>query len=130
MISNDGLEDCCGALWQWMHDSFDVTSTNSNAAYTAGNRYINHNVFTSTEKDSLGNAQANTNWHIEPVYEPNVDERSYGWAYSALLVRLLAGGNGGHASMCGSRSASADCFGAGVSAYIGGRGASEPRAAA
>ena len=130
MISNDGLEDCCGALWQWMHDSFDVTSTNSNAAYTAGNRYINHNVFTSTEKDSLGNAQANTNWHIEPVYEPNVDERSYGWAYSALLVRLLAGGNWGYASLCGSRSAFAVLFGAYVSADLGGRGASEPRAAA
>ena len=113
-----------------MHDSFDVTSTNSNAAYTAGNRYINHNVFASTEKDSLGNAQANTNWHIEPVYEPNVDERSYGWASYALLVRLLAGGHWGNASMCGSRSAHAGSFGAFVDASLGGRGASEPRAAA
>ena len=102
----------------------------SNAAYTAGNRYINHNVFASTEKDSLGNAQANTNWHIEPVYEPNVDERSYGWAINALLVRLLAGGSWGDASMCGSRSATANNFGAYVAACIGGRGASEPRAAA
>lgn len=130
MISNDGLEDCCGALWQWMHDSFDITSTNSNAAYTAGYRYINHNVFASTEKDSEENAQLNTHWHIEPVYEPNVDERSFGWVYGALLARLLAGGDWGSASVCGSRSADANYFGAGVAPSIGGRGASEPRVSA
>jgi len=129
MISNDGLEDCCGALWQWMKDSFDITSTNSDARYTPGNRYIHHNVFADTATDSAGNAQVDAHWHIEPVYDPGIDDQSYGWVCTALLVRLLAGGYWGDASMCGSRSANANSFGANVDARLGGRGASEPRVA-
>lgn len=91
MVSNYGLEDACGALWQWMMD--------------------------------LGCA-GGSGW-TDSVYSSSVDPQRYGQTYGNLY-RLLAGGDWGNGSGCGSRSARCSNVSASVAAYSGCRGASEP----
>lgn len=105
MISNYGIEDCCGALLQWTNDCPEAQSV----SYTAGNYYMN----------SYG-------WVTNPVYNPNVDSQSYGSCYG-LLRRLVVGGYWGHSSACGSRCVFANPFGVYVVASFGGRGFATPR---
>ena len=58
-------------------------------------------------------------------YNSSVDPRSYGQGYGTVY-RLRAGGLWDSGSSCGSRSTAADVASAGVVAFCGGRGASEP----
>lgn len=106
MISNYGIEDCCGALWQWIKDTaedYKGSTWNSNNYWLDG--YA---------------------WQTKPVYNPNCDTQSYG-SCSGLLRRLIVGGDWSNSSNCGSRCVSADNFGTCVGASISSRGCSNSR---
>ena len=104
MISNYGLEDCCGALLQWTNDCPEAQSV----SYTAGNY-----------------GMSSYSWVANPVYNPNVDSQSYG-SCLGLLRRLVVGGVWFGSSDCGSRCVAASYFGSFVYA-LGGRGFATPR---
>lgn len=108
MISNYGLEDCCGVLWEWGRDCYEfypgATWNPTTNQYLAGYSY----------QDS-------------PVYYAGTDPQKYGQCYG-LLRRVRLGGNWTAAAYCGSRCASCASFSAhGGTANVGARGASEPR---
>ena len=105
MISNYGIEDCCGALWQWSQDCPEAQSV----SYSAGNYWMN-----------------SYSWVANPVYNPNCDTQSYGSCYG-LLRRLVVGGSWSASSYCGSRCVFANHFGAVVAAAVSSRGCSKSR---
>lgn len=105
MISNYGLEDCCGALWQWTSDCPEAQTLD----YTAGNYIMNGYSF-----------QEN------PVYNPNCDTQSYGFC-SGLLRRFIVGGRWSSSSYCGSRCIGGNNFGTNISVGFSSRGCSTPR---
>lgn len=114
MISNYGLEDCCGVLWQWTNDiSMRGTVTNgTDSDYaSSGNYWLNGYGWDSANR--IGNSDIDG------------DKTKYGNEYG-LLVRLIAGGNWGNGSLCGSRSVLGNHLSAFRNGYIAGRGASEP----
>lgn len=92
MISNIGLEDCCGVLWQFAMD----------LGFAGGSGWTNS------------------------VYNPAVDDRSYGQIYGTLY-RLLLGSRWSYGAVCGSRSASCYASSGSVIVDSSSRGASEPR---
>ena len=101
MISNFGIEDCCGFLWQWTSDveaidSFLLSSYNS------------------------------SNWSENSVYSSSVDSQKYGSAYGNLR-RVCVGGLWNDGSHCGSRCVHFFGVSSSVAANNGARGASEPR---
>ena len=107
MISNYGLEDCCGVLWQWARGCTEAMST----SWTNGYQYMN-----------------NYSWQTASVYHSGTDSQQYGSCYG-LLRRVILGGNWSNSSNCGSRAANCHNFSAYCgSANIGARGASELRA--
>lgn len=114
MISNYGLEDCCGVLWQWTNDiSMRGTVTNgTDSDYASGGNY-ELNGYRWDSANRIGNSDIDG------------DKTKYGNEYG-LLVRLIVGGRWDDGSNCGSRSV----FGKYLSAFLisdnAGRGASEP----
>ena len=108
MISNYGLEDCCGALWQWARD---VTEFYPGASWNpTTNQFL-----------------AGYYWQTSSVYHSGTDPQSYG-SCGGLLRRLLLGGDWDDGSYCGSRCAYCqDCSARGGLANFAARGASEPR---
>lgn len=105
MISNYGIEDCCGFLWQWCRDIMENTP---GSTFTSGNYWLN------------GYSPLN-----DSVYNSQVDSRPYGKSWG-LLRRARVGGGWDDGTGCGSRSASLSEFSSHVDAYYGARGASEP----
>ena len=109
MISNYGLEDCCGVLWQWAvdcHEFYPGATWNPTT-----NQYL-----------------AGYSLQESSVYHLGTDSQKYG-SCNGLLRRVLLGGAWGSSSRCGSRCADCGNFSAcGGDAGIGARGASEPRA--
>ena len=105
MISNYGLEDCCGAMWQWTNDCPEAQST----SYTTGNDFM-----------------SGYDWQTKPVYNPNVDSQSYG-SCNGLLRRLFVGGDWKDSANCGSRCVYSNYFGSTLAANIGARGCSNSR---
>ena len=113
MVSNYGLEDCCGALWQWGRDMFEIYGTAANThAYWDSN---------SANKYFVGYA-----WQDTSVYNNAVDSQKYGSCHG-LLRRVLLGGSWGDGSSCGSRATHCPHFSSRAHASLGARGASEPR---
>ena len=122
MISNYGLEDCCGVLWQWSRTLFEGGATSpttssiwrnsaGKAAYTEGSmRYYLDNYV----------------WYKESVYNPAFDSQQYG-SCDGLLRRALLGGDWGVGSGCGSRAVSCRNFSAYGWLYISARLVSSPR---
>lgn len=109
MISNYGIEDCCGALWQWGHDCYEFYPGATWTDQTL--QYINNGY----------------QWKTESIYNATVDSQQYG-SCIGLLRRVLLGGAWDAAAYCGSRAASCGNFSArGGHAHVGARGASEPR---
>lgn len=45
MISNTGLEDCCGFLWQWGCDVGSAANSNWGNSYDANDRYVKGSVY-------------------------------------------------------------------------------------
>lgn len=108
MISKYGLEDCCGALWQWARD---CTEFYPGATWNpTTNQYL-----------------AGYAWQESSVYHAGTDSQKYG-SCNGLLRRLVLGGPWGDGSPCGSRSAYCNLFSArGGGAKFAGRGTSELR---
>ena len=108
MISNYGLEDCCGVLWQWGEDLFDCASA-AGISWSSGNFYL-----------------SGYSWQIKSVYNSAYDSQTYG-SCSGLLRRVLLGADWGDGAICGSRSAFCHDFSSFGSSDCSSRGASEPR---
>ena len=119
IISNCGLEDCCGVLWQWGKDHCETYFNNTNNGTTYNGAFYNSS---SGQYWLQGMA-----WNDNPVYNSTVDSVKRG-SCAGLLRRLLFGGYYGNAvAACGSRAVGANYFGAPLNADIGGRGFSKVR---
>ncbi len=108
MISNYGLEDCCGVLWQWGEDLFDCASA-AGISWSSSNFYL-----------------SGYSWQTKSVYSSAYDSQTYGGCYG-LLRRVLLGASWGSGAFCGSRSALCDHFSSSGYSNCSSRGASEPR---
>jgi len=109
MISNYGLEDCCGVLWQWAADCHEF--------------YPGATWNSTTNQDLAGYS-----WQESSVYYSGTDSQKYGKC-KGLLRRVLLGGGWDASSTCGSRCTLCNIFSASSgNADFGARGASEPRA--
>ena len=117
IISNYGLEDCCGVLWQWSSTlAENCLRSGGNATTYRGSSWNGSNYY--LDNYELQDA---------PVYNSTVDTVKRGSSYG-LLRRLFVGGNYGDAvAVCGSRAVDAFNFGALLGAFVGGRGFSEKR---
>ena len=91
MISNYGIEDCCGVIWQWGADLFE---NYPGSTWNSANFYLD------------GYA-----WQTKSVYNESFDSQSYG-SCGGLLRRVLLGAVWGSGSGCGSRSAYCSGFSA------------------
>lgn len=100
MISDWGVEDACGFMWQW------------NELIGAG--------------DTSGWDNTPYTGYANGVYQSTVDPESYGDDHGSLF-RLRAGGDWGDSSHCGPRAVTLSLVSSYVNADLGGRGASEPR---
>ena len=116
-ISNYGLEDCCGVLWQWTGDLQEYmpattticgpnTDPNWNGYYLDGYSWQDGDEYS-------------------PTYNKNVDSQKYGGSYG-FLRRLLAGGRWDDGSHCGSRSVIGNDASASASWSFSARGVSRP----
>lgn len=106
MISNYGVEDCCGTLWQWLAttaENYPGATWDSNNYYFSG-----------------------YDWQDKPVYNSAIDSQRYG-SCAGLVRRFFSGGSWVNSSNCGSRCVRCNNFGTPVSAYIGSRGSSISR---
>lgn len=91
MVSNYGIEDCCGVVWQWGADLFE---NYPGSTWNSANFYL-----------------GGYDWQTKSVYNEEYDSQSYGSCGGLLrLVRL--GAAWAHGSSCGSRSASCRFFSA------------------
>ncbi|MBQ9422942.1 MAG: hypothetical protein IJU32_05135 [Pyramidobacter sp.] len=127
MISNHGLEDCCGVLWQWTSDIFGTYNNVSSTTFT-NQGGINATAQTS---EAAGNHYLNGyNWQADGRGTSNIDiddsASLYGNALGAL-VRALVGGYWLNGSDCGSRSVHLYHLSSVRAGNFSGRLASEPR---
>lgn len=107
IISNIGIEDCCGTLWQWGADTYDFYPA---AKWTIGNYWL-----------------TGYSWQHASVFSSTYDASPRGACYG-LLRRVLMGGSYGDDEYCGSRAADCHFLSAYGYATCSARGASEPRA--
>lgn len=103
MISNYGLEDCCGFLYQWGLDSAEATP---GATWTSPNKYLEMTGYN------------------DIVYESSI-ESSQGQCYG-IPRRALFGGGWYDGALCGSRCSVWVGVPSRCDASFGCRGASEP----
>jgi len=120
MISNYGLEDCCGTLWQWSSDLFESWTKGTTYATWCNNS--GNTTYTEGDMRYYLNGYA---WQAESVYNPSFDSVQYGSAYG-LVRRALLGGLWSTGSYCGSRCVYCHTFSALGHSFYGARGASEP----
>ena len=101
MISNYGIEDCCGVLWQWTRDTYEAMSVSWNSANTWIDGY---------------------SWQTKSVVSTIGDSshRDLGSCFG-LLRRARVGGLWGNGAYCGSRSVICSAFGSLVDASISAR---------
>lgn len=108
MISNYGLEDCCGVLWQWSQDCMEfylgATWDSSLTSY-----YLDGYAY-----------------QDKPVYNSDADSSKMG-SCTGLLRRLVLGGYWEDSENCGSRCVEASIFGTYLVANIGSRGCATMR---
>lgn len=105
MISNYGIEDCCGVLWQWGADLFE---NYPGSTWNSSNFYLD------------GYA-----WQNKSVYNSTYDSQTYG-SCAGLLRRVRLGAAWGDGSVCGSRSAACSSFSAEGWSYDSSRLVAEP----
>ena len=106
MVSNYGVEDCCGTLWQWL----GTTAENYQySTWNTANYYLD-----------------GYNWQNSPVYNSEIDSQKYGSCYG-LVRRFFSGGSWSDSSYCGSRCVFCANFGSHVTASVGSRGSSTMR---
>ena len=118
MISNYGLEDCAGAMWQWLKDQssrFDGAANHT------------HQVTVSGDPETV--TSGNPSGDVAPAWGYQDLPGSKGSLYKQGTygdVKLLAGGNWTTASLSGSRARSASNYRWDANTLIGGRGRAEP----
>ena len=140
MIANNGCEDCCGVMWQWLTDHgyrYDGGSHTHNNTITyraspTGAPVYKRNGETKLNADNVTDAdEIITGTSVDPAPE---------WAYQALggnkgsfykqgtygTIQLLAGAGWNSGAFSGSRSRRAGYYRWDAAAIIGGRFASEP----
>ena len=106
IISNYGVEDCAGVIWQWGSDLFEAMSTSHSGSNTWNDGY---------------------SWSTLSVYNGDIDETGRGSCFG-FLRRVLFGGGWGDGAYCGSRSADCSSFSSRRDGSLAGRGCSEPLA--
>ena len=106
MISNYGIEDPAGYMWQWGSDLLESMSS----SHSGNNMYMDGYT-----------------WSDLSVYNSDIDSTKRGSCWG-FLRRVLFGGWWGDGANCGSRSADCDGFSARRYGSVGARGASEPLA--
>lgn len=98
MISNYGLEDCCGAYWQWTSDTWGHFSASASTD--------SHHQYGGMEQSAVGTNHylVGYNWNNKSVYLPSIDgdAQPYGSSHGAL-TRALVGAHWRSGSGCGSR---------------------------
>lgn len=107
MISNYGLEDCCGVLWQWSRTLFEGGATSP----TTSSIWRNGAGEATYTEGSMRYYLDNYAWYKESVYNPTFDSQQYG-SCIGLLRRALLGGCWDAGSDCGSRAVFCDSFSA------------------
>ena len=130
MISNYGLEDCCGVLWQWTRDTWGAFNVLSNPAV-----YSNQGGISAMAQDQSAGQQGahypnSYGWQTDGRGTSNYlidgEQSIYGNAYGTL-VRALVGGDWAAGSDCGSRSVLLGRLSSNRDVHHSGRLASEPR---
>lgn len=106
MISNYGIEDCCGAMWCWV---MDTAENYPNSSWGSGNYYFSE-----------------YSWNNISIFNSNIDNQTYGSSYG-LLRRFLVGGSWSVGSRCGSRCLVCCNFGSNWYDRYGVFGVSEPK---
>lgn len=106
ILSNDGIEDCTGVLWQWGEDTYEYAP---GTTWSSGNFYL-----------------SGYSWQAKSVYNATYDDTNRG-SCNGLLRRVLLGARWGDGSYCGSRAAYCNAFSAYGNDHCSARGASEPR---
>lgn len=106
MISNYGIEDPSGYMWQWGSDLLESMSS----SHSGNNMYMD-----------------GYDWSDLSVYNSDIDSTKRGSCYG-FLRRVRFGGWWGAGANCGSRSAACSDFSARRDGSNGARGASEPLA--
>lgn len=117
IISNYGVEDCTGVIWQWGSDLFEggaYGTTNTADKSNGYNKYLNGYGWINDTDSS--------------VYTQVIDGDNRCGSCIGFLRRVLFGGGWVDGSACGSRCAYCYSFSACRSGRIAGRGASEPLA--
>lgn len=109
MISNIGLEDCCGAMWQWSADTFDCFN-GSGVTWNTNNFYLE-----------------GYSWQSKSVLNPTIGDKTNRGSCLGLLRRARLGAYWADGSACGSRSARLSGFSSDGWSYYACRLASEPR---
>jgi len=119
MISNYGLEDMCGVMWQWLLDQsyrFDGAANHT------------HQVIVPDVPDTV--TTGNPSVDVAPAFAYYNLPGSKGSLYKQGTygdVKLLGGGAWSHATDCGSRGRSAKYDRWRTNADVGGRFLSEPK---
>ena len=106
ILSNDGIEDCTGVLWQWGEDTYE---NYPNSSWDTNNYYL-----------------SGYSWQSKPVFNSTYDNTNRG-SCNGLLRRVILGACWNGSSACGSRAAIYAYFSAYGSSDCSARGASEPR---
>lgn len=122
MISNYGLEDCCGTYWQWTSDIY--------GHFNADNSTAKDYQYGGMEQSAVGTRYwiAGYNWNNTSVYLPAIDgdTQPYGSSYGAL-TRARVGAGWGDGSACGSRAVSLNGLSSAANAHDGARGSSSSK---
>lgn len=119
MISNYGIEDCCGVMWQWTADVFDSFDGHSAS-------WRNSDGTETYQEGKMRYYLDGYSWKPESVYNPDFDSTKHG-SCIGLLRRGLVGAYWGDGSLCGSRASSLGNFSSYGWSAVGCRLSSEPR---
>lgn len=130
-ISNYGLEDCCGVLWQWVSDCYEFTAYNKSGTLSTGYWYLADNVvkywmwgyFWDRESTSITEVEGRI---LSSVYNPDCDSDWHGSALG-LLRRGFVGGSWDNGLRCGPRCVHCHFFSSRRASSLSARGVAEPR---
>lgn len=106
MISNYGLEDCCGVLYQWGRDTYENFP---GSTHTGSNLYLD-----------------GYSWNEVSVYNSSIDSQKYGSCFG-FLRRVQLGASWDGCSNAGSRSANCSNFSSDSASHNASRGCSDSK---
>lgn len=133
MVSNFGLEDCCGVAWQWTADLFETGDYKNNDTSTITSTYYDKAIVSDTNNENVKKELENYYFTSEPIYNAYIDGTrmssdktisNYG-SSCGLLRRALVGGAWNSATNSGSRTIMTKYFGSAVNAMFSARGCAD-----